>query len=165
MDIRTFLQKGEAKIVLFACYASKLYTLVPNGVADHVCFKCETHGQYNMILDLFQKQGCEIHTTLISGRDISTIQMKDAFLTNWGEVTTLELADVRSDRPQRGTWDHIEVYFGDAYDAAVQTVRENGYHVIEKQRPHHTTHEIKLTGDIKFVFTRDVLIEKARQGL
>ena len=160
MNYEEFYKKGEAKVVSFNVYTSKFKKLVA-GVADHICYKCSSREEYEAIRLMLEEQGASFWQSYISGRRIAVVQLPNEFCTHWGPIRYLELADQKPDLSQESGWDHIEIMASN-YTEAIKRVEELGEEVQEKVRPHHTTHQIVLPNKFRFVFTREMLIDKIR---
>ena len=165
-DYDTFWKSGEAACVGFSVYTNQ-YTkgnnglMVVTGVADHICYKCSSNEEYEYIRRLFEEQGSQLYQSEISGRRIALIELPQGYMTPWGPLNYLELADQKSDGSQKSGWDHIEIRIW-YYDRIVKGLIDAGVKVVEKPRPHHTTHEIILPNKFRFVFTNELLVDKIR---
>ena len=145
---------------------TKTFAFMKHAVPDHICYKCKTREEFETIRDWYEEYGEWIYQTEISGRAIATIKLKNPFSLDIGEVWFLELSDQKPDGSQKGAWDHLEVKHEDnQYDWLVDQAGETGLDVIEKKRPHHTTHEVKLENGFKLVFTREMLGEKIKKEM
>lgn len=145
---------------------TKGYAFLIKAIPDHICYKCKTRKEFETIRNWYEKHGQWIYQTEISGRAIATIKLREPFRCWMGEVWYLELSDQKPDGSQEESWDHMEVkHREDRYDELVDRAQNIGLDVIEKVRPHHTTHEVMLENSFKLVFTREMLGEKIKKEM
>jgi len=165
MNYQDFISSGQDAIRIFD-ENTQNYSFLEQSAPDHVCYKCSGRKEFELIRSWFEEHGVFVYQAQISGRPIATIQLKKPFVSQWGEIHTLELSDQKPDGSQTSQWDHIEVkHINDDYNGLVAGATNYGLDVILKERPHHTTHEVKLGGSIKLVFTRERLIEKIKEEM
>ena len=89
------------------------------------------------------------------------MRVKKNFKTDVGEIDLIELSDQRPDGSQTEGFDHIEIYptIG-TYDELVEDFVGRGIEIKEVVRPHHTTHDINISGGFLVRLTRVSLYDK-----
>ena len=165
MDYLDFMESGAQAIAQFDRETAD-FSFLNNAQPDHICYKCSGRQEFEIIRGWFEEHGQFIYQAQIAGRPIATIRLKEPLISKWGTITTFELSDQKPDGSQTSRWDHIEMkHMEDDYDGLVADATNHGLRVVEKVRPHHTTHEVVLPGSIKLVFTKDNLIEKLKREM
>lgn len=159
--IEEFYQEAEKYSGPFDAFAEK-HKLVGRAVADHICYKCDSKEVFEAMRALLENESEYTYQSIISKRRIAYIRLKKGIPTSLGMLNFLELSDQRFDKPQKTGFHHIEVYpVTFSYEEMLKEL-EVSEKVIQKERPHHTTHEVAIGG---FVFrcTQGPTIEKIKQ--
>lgn len=165
MNYQEFIA-GAKNILLEFNALTKDFGFLEDTTPDHICYKCSNKKEFEHIRAFFEEHGQFIYQAEISGRPIATIKFKEPLVCERGEVWYLELSDQKPDGSQTSRWDHMEVKHNtDDYGGLVQSAQDLGLDVVEKFRPHHTTHEVKLENGFKLVFTREMLGEKIKKEM
>jgi predicted metalloenzyme YecM len=114
--------------------------------------------------EMLENESEYIFQSIISGRRIAIIRLKQGIETILGTINFLELSDQKLDGSQSEGFDHIEVYpVGWTYEEMVRELEE--VETVKKvERPHHTTHDIVLEEGFIFRLTQEPLIEKIKRS-
>ncbi|MBY0472909.1 VOC family protein [Patescibacteria group bacterium] len=159
--IDEFFKGAEFSIALFNTFAES-HGLVGKTAPDHLCYKCGSHESFEAMRAMFEWAGEYIHQTIISGRRIAYIKLKQPIETALGPTWFIELSDQKPDNSQIDSYDHIEVYGTQiTYDEMVAHLERGGATVVKIERPHHTTHNVDING-FTFSCTQGPLIEKIK---
>ena len=131
--------------------------------ADHICYKCASSEIFEKIRKLFENTW--FYQSIIAGRRIAIIKLKEPINTSLGEISLLELSDQKPDGSQTNKFDHIEIYpVGISYEELVFYLEDKDLNVVKVERPHHTTHDIKI-GDFLIRLTREPLLDKIKEEM
>ncbi|MEK6934807.1 MAG: VOC family protein [Nanoarchaeota archaeon] len=135
--------------------------------ADHICYKCRNSESFIAIRSLFESPhesdaaGSRINQSYISKRRIALITLNKLIETSVGNIGLLELSDQRPDGSQEEGFDHIEIYAKrGTYDELVDYLSGRGLEIKKIERPHHTTHDIPISGGFLVRLTRESLYDK-----
>ncbi len=157
-----FIHESEKIVSVFNSFAQK-NNLAGKVVADHICYKCGSSESFERLRALFEKESEFIYQSIISERRIAIIKFKEGIETNLGLVMFLELSDQKPDGSQNEGFDHIEVYpVSSTYEELVSLLEQTET-VIKVERPHHTTHDIRLEGGFIFRCEHEPLLEKIKR--
>ncbi len=161
MTMDEFYKNAEPYIQKFNAFA-KQHDLVGKTSPDHLCYKCGSHESFEAMRAMFEWASEYTHQTIISGRRIAYIKLKQPIETVLGQIWFIELSDQKPDNSQVDSYDHIEVYGTQiTYDEMVAHLEHEGANVVKVERPHHTVHNIDI-GGFTFSCTRGPLIEKIK---
>jgi len=156
-----FFKGAEPSIQTFNTFAQR-HGLVGKTAPDHLCYKCGSHGSFEIMRAMFEQESQYIHQAIISGRRIAYIKLKQPIETVLGQIWFIELSDQKPDNSQTDSYDHIEVYGTQmSYDEMVAQLEQSGANVVKVERPHHTTHNVDI-GGFTFSCTQGALIEKIK---
>ena len=159
--LEEFYIEAEKSIPSFNNFADK-HGLQGKTEADHICYKCDSKESFDNIRALLEFASEYVYQSIISKRRIAYIKLKKSIRTALGELFFLELSDQKPDNSQKNGFDHIEVYPTTlTYDEMIKKL-EQSETVIKVERPHHTTHDIKMENDFIFRCTHGPLIEKIK---
>ncbi len=159
--IDEFYLQSQKYVDLFNVFAKK-HELIGLTKADHICYKCGSPTSFESLRTIFENNSEYIYQSLISKRRISIIKLKQSISTLLGEIHFVELSDQKPDQSQSDGFDHIEVYGTSiSYDELVTTLAKTEK-VIKVQRPHHTTHDVKINEHFLFRCTQEPLITKIK---
>ncbi|MES2007228.1 MAG: VOC family protein [Patescibacteria group bacterium] len=159
-DLEGFYAEAEPYMALFDAFAKK-HDLVGQAQADHLCYKCGSRGTFEQLRTMFEKAGCWIYQSPITGRTIAYVGLKRPFRTMLGDIRYLELSDQKPDFTQRTKFDHVEVYpLHRTYEDMVAELGVSEKVVLE-ERPHHTTHSVDIGGFL-FRCTVGPLVDKIK---
>lgn len=133
----------------------------PNANADHICYKCGDHTEFERIRAMFESESAFMYQSIISGRRIALIKFLAPIVTTLGDISLLELSDQKPDGSQTSGFDHIEIYptSGTVQDF-VAKLEAHGAHFDEIVRPHHTTFDTTIVDNFKIRIEPEALIEK-----
>ncbi len=160
--LQDFYNETRDLISTFDAFSVK-HSLLGRALPDHVCYKCQSHASFEEVRGMLENDSEYIFQSIISGRRIAIVRLKQGIETSLGKIYFLELSDQKPDGSQSEGFDHIEVYpVGRTYEEMVREFEESES-VIKVQRPHHTTHDIALEGGFVFRCTHEPLIEKIRR--
>lgn len=161
--IQEFQQQAEHYVNLFNGFAIK-HQLEVTTKADHICYKCDSAVSFEAIKKVFEANSDYIYQSIIAERRISYIKLKQGIETVLGTIYFLELSDQKPDGSQTNSFDHIEIYPTTiTYDELVEKLKTAGEAVIEKIRPHHSTHDIDISDDFLVRLTHEPLVEKIKR--
>lgn len=146
-NLEKFYADSKNLIYVFDTFVQK-HKLSGRALADHICYKCESSEEFESIRKLFELESIYVHQAIISGRRIAYIKLKQGITSSLGEISFLELSDQKPDNSQTSGFEHIEIYaVGRTYDEMVSEF-EKTEEVKKIERPHHSTHDIKVPGFI-----------------
>ncbi len=161
--LQDFYNEAQNLVTAFDAFSAK-HSLVGRALPDHICYKCESAASFEEVRGMLENESDYIFQSIISGRRIAIVRLKQGIETTLGMINFLELADQKMDGSQSDGFDHIEVYpVGRTYEEMVREF-ELSETVIKVERPHHTTHDIALEGGFLFRCTQEPLIEKIRRS-
>jgi len=161
MTIEEFYSGADEHIGVFNNFVEEM-GLVGDTKPDHICYKCDSKESFESIRALLEDHNQFMYQAMISGRRIAYIKLQKPFATVLGDIYFVELSDQKPNGSQTNKYDHIEVYpAAYSYDEMVQKL-EASTEVIKIERPHHTTHDIKLENGFTFRCTEGPLIEKIK---
>ena len=115
-------------------------TAHPAASADHICYKCGDHAEFERLRALFQAAPF-IYQSPIAGRPIALIALPSPISTALGSIRFLELSDQKPDSSQCSGFDHIEIYPTDdqTTEQLCAALEAAGTLFKKVVRPHHTT--------------------------
>ena len=133
-----------------------------NGIdIDHICYKCSSKEEYEMIRSFFEYDDIFIYQSIISKRRISVIRFLEPMKSICGDVHCLELSDQKLDGSQESKVDHIEpINKTISYEEMLTRFSKLNLPIEENIKLHHSTHDIVLPNGIKLKFSREPLILK-----
>jgi predicted metalloenzyme YecM len=162
MNLQDFYKESSLIVETFNAFLLA-QELVERAAADHICYKCESSTSFETTRALLETESEYIFQSIISGRRIAIVRLKQGIETALGTIHFLELSDQKPVGTQSEGFDHIEVYpVGRTYEDMVSELEQSN-NVIKVERPHHTTHDIALDGGFIFRCTREPLIEKIKR--
>lgn len=146
-----FFSKANEIIGLFEIF-SKKNNLKSHIVVDHICYKCKSQKEYESIRKYFENESKYFYQTILSGRRISIINLKNTIKTKLGEIKFLELSDFELDEKIKG-FHHIELVLKNISikDFGKILAKEN-IEMVFGGAKHHRTHYFYL-GKYKFKIT------------
>lgn len=151
---------------------SSIQPLEPLVRADHICYKCGSHEEFEHLRRLFEMSGFYLFQSVISERRIAVIKLPRPILTVFGKILFLELSDQKPDGSQTSGFDHIEIY------PLLRTIKGNpltgtenllgcldirGVHFEKVVHPHHTTYDIQIENGFRIRIEEEPLIEKIKR--
>ena len=141
------------------CSENSVYV---NGIdIDHICYKCSSKEEYEIIRCFFEYDDIFIYQSIFSKRRISIIRFLDPLKSICGDVHCLELSDQKPDGSQGSKVDHIEpVPKTISYEEMLGRFSKLELPIEENIKPHHSTHYIVLPNGIKLKFNNEPLIPK-----
>lgn len=161
MSIEEFYKGAEEHIAVFNNFV-EVQGLVGDTAPDHICYKCDSKESFESIRALLEEHNEYLYQATIAGRRIMYTKLLKPFATALGDIYFVELADQKPDGSQVNKFDHIGVYAtAYTYEDMVQKLEESA-EVIKIERPHHTTHDIRLENGFIFRCTEGPLIEKIK---
>jgi predicted metalloenzyme YecM len=132
--------------------------------ADLICIKCSDSEIYEARRKDAEGRSQFIYQTMVSGRRISLIKLRDAIPTAVGTIEYLELCDQKPDNSQDDRISHIEIVpISVSYNELLDTLKEKGIELKESIRPHHSTHDIKLPSGFSIRIYPEFLIDKIKR--
>jgi predicted metalloenzyme YecM len=119
--------------------------LVGSARADHICFKCASSEEFEMMRTMLERESVYMFQSFISERRIAYFMLQSGIKSDLGNVHYVELSDQKPDGSQRSGFDHVECYPapGVSYTLLTERLSKVGA-VKEVKRPHHTTHDLQL---------------------
>jgi predicted metalloenzyme YecM len=161
--IKDFYEGSEDIVSIFNSFAQK-NQLEGKAQADHICYKCDSNKSFENLKSIFDFNSDFIYQSIISNRRIAFIKLKGPLETILGVIHFLELSDQKPNGSQKDGFDHIEVYpVGWSYEDMVKDL-ETKEEVIKIERPHHTTHDIKMSEKLIFRCTKGRLVDKIKES-
>ena len=164
------LQVAEDIKALSQVYVSEFnafcgeYDLVGKVRADHLGIKCSHTKIYESHKALFEKESRFIYQSIIAGRRISIIGLREGVDTFVGPLNYLELADQKQDGSQTDRIDHLEIIPTTcSYKELIAHLSEKGVTLKETVRAHHTTYDIVLPSGFSIKLSREMLIDKIKR--
>ncbi len=132
--------------------------------ADHICYKCGSKASFESRREWLEGESEYLHQATISNRRIAYLKFKKPVRSLLGDIFFLELSDQKPDGTQSDSFDHVELYptIG-TYDELVAKLEKAGEQVIKVERPHHTTHDIKLPSGFLVRLCKEPLIDKIKR--
>ncbi len=159
--LEEFYTEADKSVPYFDAFVNK-HNLKVRTLADHICYKCDSRESFDNIRAMLEPASAYLYQAIISGRRIAYIKLKRSIPTALGEIFFLELSDQKPDNSQVDGFDHIEVYpTALTYDEMIVELEQTET-VIKVERPHHTTHDIKMENDFIFRCTHGPLIDKIK---
>ena len=161
-NLDEFYEGAKEAVEIFDNFVNK-HGLKEIAKADHICYKCASSDVFEKIRRLFEHNW--FYQSIIAGRRIAIINMTEPIKTSLGEVSLLELSDQKPDGSQTNKFDHIEMYpVGISYEELVLYLEDKDLNVVKVERPHHTTHDLKI-GDFLIRLTREPLLDKIKEEM
>ncbi|MCX6715291.1 MAG: VOC family protein [Candidatus Uhrbacteria bacterium] len=151
---------------------SSIQPLEPLVRADHICYKCGSHEEFEHLRRLFETASPYLFQSTISDRLIAIIKLPQPILTVFGKIWFLELSDQKPDGSQMSGFDHIEIY------PLLRTIKGNPLTGTENLlgclkicsvrfekvvRPHHTTCDIQIENGFRIRIEEEPLIDKIKR--
>jgi len=162
-SIEAFYKDAKQSLLAFNEFAIR-HKLEGRALPDHLCYKCGSRTSFERLRKMFEDAGCWMFESRISDRTIAYIRLnfEIPMTTGLGEIRYLELCDQKPDRSQRSGFDHVEVYAtAMSYEEMVEELAQTEQ-VVEKKRPHHSTHDIDVGNGFLFRATHGPLVEKIK---
>lgn len=132
--------------------------------ADLVCVKCSDSEIYEARRKDAETRSHFIYQTVVSGRRISVIKLKDVISTAVGNIEYLELCDQKPDNSQDDRISHIEIVpITISYNELIDKLKEKGVALRESIRPHHSTHDVILPSGFSIRLYPEFLIDKIKR--
>ncbi len=161
MTLEQFFTEASSSVTLFNEWAEREK---PAARADHLCYKCGTSDEFELLRALFEPASDFVYQSIISNRRIAIIKFRNPIPTALGEISFLELSDQKPDGSQVSGFDHIELYPTDGtIDALVKTLESKGVSFEKTVRPHHTTFDTVLETGFKIRLEEEPLVEKIKR--
>lgn len=136
----------------------------PDARADHLCFKCASSDEYEMMRRMFESDGAFVYQSIITKRRIAIIGLRTAVPTLLGEIRVLELSDQKPDGSQTSGFDHIEIFpTNGSVEDLLHRLESSGALFERIERPHHTTYDTEIGGGFKVRLEEEPLIEKIKR--
>lgn len=132
-------------------------------VVDHICYKCQDSTEYEAMRALLEQNppSAFLIQTILSGRRVAYIGLREGLSVGSHHIMWIELADKRPIEDEETGFHHIEMYpLHMSYDQLVFKLQAEGEQAILKERPHHTTHDIRLREGLIVRLTDMPLIKK-----
>ena len=127
---------------------------------DLICIRCSQNDIYEARRKDMESKSDYIHQTIVSGRRVSFIKLKDAIPTNIGSINYLELCDQKQDNSQDDRISHITIVPTTfSYEEVVAKLKANGVAVEETVRPHYTSSDIKLPSGFTVRIAKEFLVD------
>ena len=132
--------------------------------ADHLCYKCGSHEEFEHLRRLFETECQFLYQSMISNRLIAIIKLPRAIPTLLGEIWFLELSDQKPDASQTSRFDHVEIYSKNKL-AEWLADHASTIGIVTKRivRPHHTTYDIPIDGGFLVRFEDEPLVDKIKR--
>jgi hypothetical protein len=120
--------------------------------ADHLSYKCREVREYDELRGRFEEyaddgwRGCRfLHQSIVSGRRVAVIGLRDGLPTRFGDLRVLELSEPRPMRADPGGFDHVEVYSPFVPSGELARMLERpGERFRLEGRPHHATWDLRV---------------------
>lgn len=127
---------------------------------DHICYKCSTTDEFEMIRSWFEYQDKFVHQSIISKRRIAYIGFSTPLKSNIGDVWYLELSDQKPDNSQISKVDHIEIISDILnYDDLKAHIEKYDIDLLKDAKPHHTTYNF-MADDMEVKLSTERLSKK-----
>ncbi|MEY4722968.1 MAG: YecM protein [Candidatus Parcubacteria bacterium] len=135
--------------------------LVKHAVADHLCYHCSSHEEYERLRAMFEPDSRFMHQAWISGRRIAVIRFNLPLGTALGFIRVLELSDQKPDGSQTSRFDHVEIYprTGGIEELAL-IVAGIGTELKLSAKAHHTTYDARLADGFRVRLEPEALLTK-----
>ncbi len=160
-NLQIFFEMAELPISRFNDWVK---THSPAALADHICFKCADHEEFERVRALFEHESEFIYQSIISGRPIAVIKFKASIESALGPIWYLELSDQKPDGSQKSGFDHIEIFPVDgSMESLADSLKNTGVHFEKVIRPHHTTFDTTIFDNFKVRLEPEPLIEKIKR--
>lgn len=145
----------------FGEFCTSRNIVLDNISLDHVCYKCESREEYEILRGLFELDDRFVYQSVISKRRIAYIGFVKPLTSVCGDVYYLELSDQKPDKSQVQGCDHIEpIPNGISYEEMLTRFSLPDLVVSESIKPHHVTHDIKLPNGVKLKLSEGRLVDK-----
>jgi len=90
---------------------------------DHICYRCETTIQYQLLLKrLVPEFGTLLIESMIGGRPIGTVVLHDPIVSRGYQVCAVEVPCPKSGRPYSQGLEHVEFVIGQVMDGFHHTI-------------------------------------------
>jgi len=160
-SLEDLYDKAQPHVALFNAFAQK-HALLGKAAADHIGYKCASRESYEHNRVWFEETAEYSFQTMISGRRVSTIKLKQPLDTTLGPIWFLELSDQKPDTSQTEGFDHAEIYpTGISYEGLIHHIEQND-EVQKIERPHHTTYDIRVGNGFVVRLEEEALVDKIR---
>jgi predicted metalloenzyme YecM len=173
-DLDDFYKQAQAIIPAFDGFISQ-YELKNDVKADHINYKCGSRESFEALRGLFETDSRFMYQSMIAGRIIALIGLKNGLENAAGTIYLLELSDQKPDGSQTDGFDHVEIYpVVQAYADFVKSLERKFFdkgldtrgktlQIEEVVRPHHTSHDIRLEHGFLVRLTREPLLLKVKR--
>lgn len=142
-------------------FESKNIYLPEHIFIDHICYKCSSKEEFEMIRSWFEFEDSFIYQAIISKRRIATICFKDMLKSKISLVCYLELSDQKPDNSQITKVDHIEITSNEfSCDELQQYFKDLGFDVKIDSKPHHTTYNFTTPDGLEIKLCNERLVDK-----
>lgn len=163
MQIEEFYLESNRLVEKFNSFVDR-NKLQDYTLADHICYKCGDSKTFESIRKILENESAFIYQSIISKRRISIIKFKNGIETALGPIFYLELSDQKPDGSQLSGFDHIEIYpKGISYEELIKRLENSGEKLVKVERPHHTTYDIVLEGNLSVKLSQEPLINKIKR--
>ncbi len=134
-------------------------------IADHIGFKCASTEEFTAMRAMLEAASVYVYQSMISQRRIAIYKLSEPFPSVCGPVQFLELSDQKPDHSQTSGIDHIEVYPVDRdVSRAVALLHARGVELTQSHRPHHITHDTRLSPTFMLRIEQEPLISKIKHA-
>lgn len=130
---------------------------------DHICYKCQSSAEYDAIRAMLEQNppSTFLFQSILSKRRVAYVSLQSGLPIGDQAVMWVELADKRPVEEKLLGFHHIEMYpLNMSYSDLVAKLQSEGETIVLKERPHHTTHDIVLSGGFIVRLTDVPLIRK-----
>jgi uncharacterized protein len=142
-------------------FESKNIDLPEHIFVDHICYKCSSKEEFEMIRSWFEFEDSFIFQSIISKRRISIIGFANGLVSKTGLVFYLELSDQKPDNSQVSKVDHIEIASSQfSYDELQQHFKNLGFEIEIDAKPHHTTYNFTTEDGLEIKLCNERLVDK-----
>jgi predicted metalloenzyme YecM len=159
--IEDIYKNGEDYIALLNQFAEK-FQLQGKALVDHIGYKCASKEEYEHLKSIFENNSNYIYQSMISSRRIAIIRLANPISTLLGEIKFFELSDQKPDLSFKSGYDHVEVSPVSSYAELVSYIQEQGLSGEASNKPHHSTHNFRVTEDFIIKIESEPLLEKIK---
>lgn len=160
-NLESFFTASQTTITAFDLWANKFS---PQAIADHLCYKCQNHHEFEQLREFFEKESTFIYQSIISQRRIAIIKFSQPLITTLGKIWYLELSDQKPDDSQISDFDHLEIYPTEGtVEKLAEELINKGFNLKKVERPHHTTFDGFINENLKIRLEPEALIEKIKK--
>jgi hypothetical protein len=131
-------------------------------IIDHICYKCQSTEEYEHLRSLLEAGPAKyLYQVNFSKRRVAYFGLKKSIVIKTGEIKFIELSDKKAGIDEVTGFHHVEIYpLKTSYENLVGLLKQKGENPVLKERPHHTTYDITLSGGFVIRLTDKPLIKK-----